>query len=52
MKLINTVAIVLSAILLSGCIVHDHGRGGRWHDRDGYHDRHNHDRHDRGRSHW
>ena len=40
MKLLSTTAIFLSLILLSGCIIHDHGRGGRWGHRDGYYDRH------------
>ncbi|MGX9936772.1 hypothetical protein ACVFVO_15385 [Advenella kashmirensis] len=39
MKLLSTTAIFLSLVLLSGCIIHDHGRGGRWNDRDGYHNR-------------
>ena len=57
MKLLSTTAIFLSLILLSGCIIHDHGRGGRWNDRDGYgyRDRHHHSdygHYGRGRHRW
>ncbi|WP_155848159.1 hypothetical protein [Advenella kashmirensis] len=57
MKLLSTTAIFLSLILLSGCIIHDHGRGGRWNDRDGYgyRDRHHYSdygHYGRGRHRW
>lgn len=45
MKILTASVLLLALSALSGCIIHDHGRGG-WHDRGGYGNRYHH--YDRG----